>query len=63
MAKMKKASASDTCAYCIFPVGPGLPLCTYNACKNNVLSTAKLQDFPICLFNGKCFKELDKTEK
>ena len=63
MAKMKKKSTSDDCAFAIFPVGPGLPLCTYNAVKNNVLSTTKLQDFPICLYKGKCYKELDNKEE
>lgn len=60
MAKIKKVSAHDECAYCISPVGPGLPLCTYNAHKNKVLATIKLQELPICLYKGKCFKELDK---
>lgn len=57
---MQQKAVSDTYTYAIRPLGKGLPLCTYNALKNHELSKMKLQDFPVCLFKGVCYKELDK---
>lgn len=46
MAKIKKYMDKSECVHVIFPLGKGLPLCTYTLTKEHKIM--KLKDFPMC---------------
>lgn len=52
--KIKLDKQSDECIHVIHPLGQGLPLCTYGI---KATDHPKLQDFPVCKYKGKCYKE------
>ncbi len=60
MAKIKHEM--EPCSDRLFPLGKGLPLCSYLIVKKGLLATAKLQDFPMC-DPKKCPKNAIKSNR
>lgn len=60
MAKIKRNLEKD-CSYVLYPLGNGLPLCTYKIEKEHRLAEAKLRDFPVC-DKRNCPKERDRVD-
>lgn len=47
MAKINRNLERD-CNYVLYPLGNGLPLCSYFIVKEHRLANARLNDFPMC---------------
>lgn len=61
MAKIKKSS--EDCIHAIYPLGKGLPFCTYNAKNLKNLEKITIKDFPVCKLHGRCYKKDAEKEK
>lgn len=57
MNKNKNTKKDDKCIHAIYPLGKGLPLCSFPVTKRGKAEGVTLKDFPVCKEKGRCYAD------